>query len=133
MTAHPPPAAQPASSPLYPIVPRKPPPRWVRWVLAAVTTAATIGGLVMTAVPVSPQTLLDHVRAGTVEEVTLRCVSSDSVTFFTGATDTFAGEVCWSKGALHYRTETQALRAQLRDAGITTGTKVRPWVGRRRA
>jgi hypothetical protein len=125
MTSYPPPAPHPDGSALYPIVPRKPPPWWVRWLLAAVTTAATIGGLVLTAVPVSPQTLLDHLRAGTVDEVTLRCASSDSVTFFAGATDTFAGEVCWSSGALHYRTETQALRGDLRDADITTGP-VRP-------
>jgi hypothetical protein len=121
MSTHPPPAPQPAGQALYPIVPRKPRPRWVRWVLAAVTTAATIGGLMMAAVPVSPQTLLDHLRAGTVDEVTLRCVSSDSVTFFTGAADTFAGEVCWSRGPLHYRTDAQTLREELRDADVIDG------------
>jgi hypothetical protein len=115
-------AAPHPGSGLYPIVPRKPPQRWVRWVFAVAGVAAAVVSLVVTPVPVSSSTLLADLRAGRVDEVVLRCRADESAAFTTGfPANTFDAQVCWSHGWWAYRTSALELEEQLAASASAPG------------
>ena len=67
---YPPPGPQ---SGLYPIPQRKPPARWLRWVLLAAVVLPSALSVLLTPVQVSSDKLLADLRAGQVQKVSLNC------------------------------------------------------------
>jgi hypothetical protein len=97
----------------YPERHRRPPPSWVRWALLVVAVGVALYGLWATPVPQPPKALLEDLRAGRADRVTLAC-SDTSLTFRTGTSPTFGDQVCWSDGTLLYRVSRGELRAAMR-------------------
>ena len=92
---------------LYPILPRKPPVRWLRWLLLLAVVVPSVLSVLFIPVKVSPDRLLADLHAGEVHKVSLTCgesfeIGEGGVSFTIGSSVDLSNTLCWPGVKLLY-------------------------------